>query len=176
MAKKHEIDIDFKQGIIYKSTKTKRYQVGSMNEHGYLRSKLNGKMVYNHRYIYEQFHNCKLKNDEYINHRNSIRHDNRIENLQRVSLQQNNQYVSVAHSNCGYKNIFYRKTMRKYQVYINIFNLKKHIGYYDTLDKAVFMRNEIIDFLNNKYNYMYLKIDETDTNVLFNTFFMDLRE
>jgi len=176
MGKKHEIDIDFKQGIIYRTTKNQRIQVGNMSEKGYMRFKLNGKMIYNHRYIYEQFHNCKLKEGEFINHRNHIRNDNRIENLQRVSLQQNNQYVSIAHSNSGYKNIIYRKNMRKYQVYINIFNLKKHIGYYDTLDEAIWMRNEIIDFLNKNYNYMYLKIDETDTNVLFNTFFMDLRE
>jgi len=172
---KHKIEIDFDKGIIYRLFKNNvKKEVGFRNEDGYMSFTLNGKNVSNHRFIYEQFHNIKLKSEEHINHKNHIRNDNRITNLEVVSHQQNMQYQGCTTSNTGYKNIYYRKDKNKYQVLFSFNNKSKHFGYFHTLSEAIIRRNQVIKTLNEEFNYKFTIIDEDETDILYNSFFIDL--
>lgn len=49
---------------------------------GYVRATIDGKTVFQHRYIMEQHLGRPLVKGENVHHKNGIRHDNRIENLE----------------------------------------------------------------------------------------------
>src|ERR1700741_4747541 len=55
---------------------------GSINSSGYRVFWKNGKQVREHRLIMEQYLGRDLYSDEYVHHKNGIRNDNRIENLE----------------------------------------------------------------------------------------------
>jgi len=172
---KQKIEIDFEKGLIFRISKNNiKKEVGSKDKDGYLLFNLYGKKVRNHRFIYENYHNIKLKPEEIINHKNHILNDNRICNLEVVNHQQNMQYLSSTRSNTGFKNICYKKDRNKYNLQFSINNKVKHFGFFNTLQDAILKRNEIIEKLNREFDFKYTIIDENDNNVLYNTFFIDL--
>jgi len=59
-----------------------------MNEDGYVRRRINGKQVMEHRYVMEQLIGRPLLRKETVHHINGIRHDNRPENLELWSSSQ----------------------------------------------------------------------------------------
>lgn len=61
---------------------------GSLNGNGYRMIAVDGSYVPEHRYIYEQFLGRKLLKEENIHHKNGVRHDNRLENLELWSSSQ----------------------------------------------------------------------------------------
>ena len=98
--KPQEIFCDFENGFIYRRLKKfNTYKRVGSNSTGYLLFQLKGKTVYNHRYLYEQYHNIKLKPDEHINHINHNTQDNRISNLEVVNNQENIQYQQIRKDN-----------------------------------------------------------------------------
>jgi len=62
----------------------KRNEHGTLRKDGYRLITINGKRVFEHRYIMEQFLNRKLTFNETIHHKNYNREDNRIENLELI--------------------------------------------------------------------------------------------
>lgn len=55
---------------------------GHTNKKGYRSIYINGKSTPEHRYVMEQFLGRKLFSNEEVHHRNGVRHDNRISNLE----------------------------------------------------------------------------------------------
>jgi hypothetical protein len=135
--------LDFNNGIIYRyKPNGDLVKVGSKKPDGYLQFEINGKKVYVHRYLYEQYHNITLKPDEFINHKNHIRDDNRIENLEVVNNQQNSQYRENVVGVCWNKNA------NKWQAEIMFNYEKKHLGYFDKFDDARKSRKDAENYLN----------------------------
>ena len=57
---------------------------------GYIKYRIKGKQVYKHRVVMEKFLCRKLRRDEHVHHKNENRKDNRIENLELVSIAEHN--------------------------------------------------------------------------------------
>lgn len=138
--------LDFTNGIIYRYKPSgDLVKVGNRDRNGYLLFKLNGKLVLVHRYLYEKYHNITLKPDELINHKNHIRDDNRIENLEVVSNQQNQQYRENALGVC------WQKSKNKWMAYITLNYELKNLGLFDKFDDARKTRKEAEKFYNEYY-------------------------
>ena len=73
---------------------------------GYFQVRIEGKSYLQHRILYQLYHNIEL-NNEFIDHMNGIRSDNRKENLRIASRSENSMNKKVLKSNksTGYKNI-----------------------------------------------------------------------
>jgi len=125
-------------------------RVGNLNN-GYLRFGLNGKSIYVHRYLYEQYHNIKLKQDEYIDHMDRNRLNNCIENLRVVNNQQNSQNRSHR-KNCSskFKGVCFYKRDKKWHAYLDYNKKRIHIGYFDNeIEAAEAYNKKAIEFNEN---------------------------
>lgn len=69
-------------------------KIGKKQQHGYIavNCNINGKdkQIYGHRIVGKLFITNKIKEKIHINHKNGIRHDNRVENLEWVTPGENN--------------------------------------------------------------------------------------
>ena len=104
---------------------------------GYVQPGINGKKVFQHRIIAAVFlgldiHDTKIE----VDHRNGIRHDNRLENLRLVNHQENNFNQTKA---LGY---YWNKQKNKWHARICLNGKDKHLGYYDNEEDA---RNAYLD-------------------------------
>ena len=125
-----------------KYIKDENYKLIDTNNHkGYKTITINGKSYLQHRILYEKYHNIKLEIYQQIDHINQIKSDNRIENLRIVTHQQNLQNRGKNITNTtGYKNIYWNKPAKKWQIQIS----KKHYGLFDKIEDAIKRRDEII--------------------------------
>ena len=138
MAKEQIRLLDFNNGIIYRYKPNGDLEkVGNKHYKGYLRFTLNRKTVFVHRYLYEKYHNVKLRPDEEINHINHNRSDNRIDNLEVVNHQKNSQYRE--NKTTG---ISWHEQSKKWRVRIG-FNYKRiSLGLFDKFEDAVKARKD----------------------------------
>ncbi len=134
-----ELVCDYENGILYRrvlSLNTYK-RVGNKDKGGYIQFGLNGKMGKVHRYIYEQYHNVKLTPDQQINHINHKRDDNRIENLEVVSNQQNQQWQRKPKNNTsGYKGVNWDTNANKWRAQIQINGKIQYLGLFDDIKLA----------------------------------------
>lgn len=64
------------------------YSGWAMNKHGYMDRSIDCKKVFQHRFLMEKKLGRKLRNFEQVHHKNGIRHDNRMSNLELWTRQQ----------------------------------------------------------------------------------------
>ncbi len=90
---------------------------------------------YNHRVLYEVFHNKKIKKGMYIDHVNKIPTDNRLKNLRLLTKNQNMQNRrSKKNGQSKYKGVTFNKKSKKkpWKARINYNKEQKYLGSFET--------------------------------------------
>ena len=131
---------------------TGRFLKGTLSL-GYRRVELNRKQYLIHRLIAIAFI-PNPDNKEFIDHINSIRDDNRIENLRWATKTENSHNSKIAITNTsGTKGVYWNKDKNKWHAQIHIDGKTVHIGYFNNIEDAIKARQEKAkeihgDFLN----------------------------
>jgi hypothetical protein len=110
----------------------RRYKIiGTENEHGYTRIKLNGISYYAHKLAWFYIYGIWVQ----VDHINRIYSDNRLVNLRPITAKQNaaNQGVRITNM-LGVKGV--QKRGNKYRAYITNDYKTYYLGTYDTLEEA----------------------------------------
>ena len=107
---------------------------GSPNAAGYLRTRIAGKLYYNHRLIWFLHHGTW---PEVIDHINGDRQDNRLENL-RACTQSGNMRNSKnkSSSSTGVKGVTWRPTKNRFRARITVDGKEVCVGHFLTLEEA----------------------------------------
>jgi len=114
---------------------------------GYYRVHINDKTYYNHRILYQIYHNVILEPNQEIDHINGVKTDNRKENL-RPGLHSKNMMNKKTQKNnksTGIKNITIKKTENSYRLKITA-NKVLYVEYFKmnefTLDDVIEIRDK----------------------------------
>ena len=147
-------------GKIYRLKKRRWVEVGRLRKDGYLTFDLNSKPEYNHRFIYE-FMYGKIPSGMCVNHKNHKRDDNRIDNLELVTISQNSQYMKKGKNNkSGCPNISWHAQNKKYVIQFQVDKKNKHFGCYAELNnETIDKRNEIAHKLNTNFTCYFPIVD-----------------
>ena len=111
---------------------------GKKRKDGYIEISISPKRYMAHRlawlYMYDGWPN------QMLDHINGIRNDNRISNLREVSNSENQQNKIKARkdSKSGFQCVIYKTSHKKWEAYITINRIKKHIGYFNSPEEAHF--------------------------------------
>ncbi len=112
--------------------------IGNYNRDGYFRIMIDGISYLAHRLVWLYIYGVLPEKNKDIDHKNRIRHDNRLCNLRIVSRQENLRNSNPRDGSIGIKGITWDKSRDKWYVQIGIGNGKtKHLGRYDDLEDAI---------------------------------------
>jgi len=129
---------------------------GCLNHDGYIHIKINGKSYLAHRlawfYTYEVWPRNKL------DHRDTIRHHNWIDNLREATKKQNNQNVGLKSNNTsGFKGVSRKKGGNKWVANINYNGKKRHLGYFNTPEEAAAQYQLFAEKIHGEFLHESLK-------------------
>ena len=136
---------DYRDGELYWKIKpSKKVKInakcGCIHANGYLRTKVKDKVWLNHRIIFLYHHGYLPK---YIDHIDTNKLNNKIENLRPTTNAQNQHNVKLSAKNTsGYKNVSFCPQTKKWAVKITVNKLKKTIGRYDDIELADLVAQE----------------------------------
>ena len=149
---------DYRDGVLYwKIRPSNRIKindkVGSLNNRGYLGTKINEKKYSNHRIIFLMFHGYLPK---FIDHIDGNPLNNKIENLRGASLTQN-QYNSriSARNKSGVKGVSWAKRDKKWLARVSVNGKNKSFGSYHDIEVAKF----IAETMRYKYHGEFARHD-----------------
>lgn len=109
---------------------------GSPNKAGYLRTRVAGKLYYNHHLVWFLHHGTWPKA---LDHINGNRADNRLENLRLCNQTQNMQNAAIRKSSkTGVKGVDWRPEKNKYRARIVVDGRAINLGHFDSLQEAQF--------------------------------------
>lgn len=109
------------------------------NRKGYLTGKVAGRFFSAHRVAYAMHHG-RWPVDQ-IDHINGVRDDNRIVNLREVDITENSRNTKRSSANTsGRVGVGWHKLIGKWAAYISVQRKMQHLGYYDTRDEAIAVR------------------------------------
>ncbi len=108
--------------------------VGSDNGRGYLRVKVDGTDFMVHRIVYLWHHGWM---PEHVDHRDTNKRNNRIENLRPATKAQNSCNSGRRRDNSsGYKGVFWSAAANKWAAQISISGRRTHLGCFSTPELA----------------------------------------
>lgn len=109
---------------------------GSLNGKGYLQIRVDGRVYYAHRLAWLYFHG--VWPTDQIDHRNNVKHDNRICNLRESTNSQNQQNRQRARSDnkSGFLGARWYAPLDKWRASIGINGKNIHLGYFPTAELA----------------------------------------
>jgi len=108
-------------------------EVGHVRADGYIRLKYNGKSYYAHKIAWLLYYGYWPQG--IVDHINGIKSDNRINNLRNVSQKENCQN-RIEHRQGKLLGTHYNKKFNNWQSFITFNGKKKHLGCFDTEQKA----------------------------------------
>jgi len=125
---------------------------GTKGNQGYIRIQIGKKIYGGHQlawmYIHGEFPS-KL-----VDHINSIRHDNRIENLRECSVSQNSTNKKLgANNTSGAKGVSIHKPTGRWQVNISVNKKQRNFGYFNDFELAELVAIEV----RNKYHGTFVR-------------------
>jgi len=151
---------EYKDGNLYWKISKPRVKIGNKfgwkHKKGYILGELNGKEYKIHRLIYIYFNGDDSIGDLFIDHVNSIKDDNHIENLRVVTNKQNQYNKKHCKNNkLGLKGVSFCKLTKKYVSYISINGKNKALGYFeDPLIAFEEYKKASIEY-HGEYSYYY---------------------
>lgn len=144
---------DYRDGKLYWKIKTGKKsvvgrKVGSITPGGYIETRVDNERHYIHRLVWLWHHGYLPEN--YLDHINRDRADNRIENLREVSQSCNirNSNLSKA-STSGFTGVSYSEARGKWEAYIKVDYKKINLGRHNTIEEAIRARYDA----EIKYNF-----------------------
>lgn len=134
----HEL-FEYKDGNLYwKTAISNRVKVGkpagNFGNRGYLQVGLNGRLYLAHRIIFFMHYGYF---PEFLDHKDGNRLNNKIENLRVASRSENNYNQKMRKDNTsGIKGVSFSKSHKKWRAFIQVDKQYKHLGYFDSAEKA----------------------------------------
>lgn len=107
---------------------------GSPNKAGYLRTRIAGRLYYNHHLVWFWHHGAWPKA---LDHINGDKADNRLQNLRLCNQTQNMQNAAKRKDNrTGVKGVDWRPAKNKYRARLVVSGKEMCLGHFDTLEEA----------------------------------------
>jgi hypothetical protein len=149
-----------KTGTIFKA---------GFNTKGYKRVKLGGKCINIHRLVAQAFI-PNQHNKPCIDHINTNKADNNVNNLRWVTNQENNYNKPIQTNNTtGAKGIRFVKKANKYEVYISYNNKRYNIGLFDKIEDAVKARQKKANELFKEFTHSSERVVNLNIEIPKNT-------
>lgn len=115
--------------------------VGTLDNHGYLRTQIKRKPFKMHRLAWFLYHGVWPK--KYIDHINGVKNDNRIENLREATQSENQGNMKIRKGGTSmYKGVSWSKRYGKWQAQIGVKYRTINLGYYDNEEEAALVYNK----------------------------------
>lgn len=121
-------------------------------KNGYLYTQRKDENIYLHRFIMNKTINDSLLREDYVDHINHNKLDNRKCNL-RIVNQSKNQMNRIPTNDIKISGVNYDKKTKKYIATINKNKKKIHLGYFEKLDDAIRVRKEAEEKYFGEYSY-----------------------
>jgi hypothetical protein len=138
-------EADGDAGVLRWKIKVRNINVGDIagsvdSQTGYRKVAYNGKKYYVHRLIYMMLVG-PIPDGYEMDHRNGVRHDNRLVNLRIATKHQNSQNVKKRDGTV-HRGVHWENFSKKYKAQITVQNKCINLGRFETIEEAIVARDE----------------------------------
>lgn len=146
---------DYREGKLYWKNiskfhhQLKNKEAGGLNNNGYIRIKIDNKKYAAHRLIF-LYHHGYLP--EFVDHIDTNKSNNRIENLREATRSQNQWNKPIpAKNKTGVKNVSFIQLKNKYMVRLSVNTKELFFGYFEDLELADLVAQEARDKYHKEF-------------------------